>query len=315
MSRARIVLRLLEQAPLLLFLAAVVGFGAVTPRFLTGANLLNICVQSAPTGIVEIGMTLVLSTAGVDLSVGAVMFVTAAVAGKLALAGAPLIVVMGVMLLIGAGIRAFNGMLITRLPMTPFIVTLATLFIGRGFSLWLTQTRAMNLPASYLSLGSGRVFGVPLPMLVLLGAAFVFHALVTRTPCGRQLHATGENAESARLVGIATSRIVLLAYATSGLMAGLGSVLLFGQLGAVTPKFGENYEFKAIAAAVLGGTSLFGGRGAVLPGTLLGALLIQSVENALVLRNADPYLYPLIASAESFPPCCWTAFASECSRG
>lgn len=293
-------MRLLQNAPLLLFVTVLGAFGTVSPRFLTPANLINVAVQAAPTGVVAIGMTFVLLTAGVDLSVGAVMFVAAAVAGKLALAGQPLWLALVTTLGIGAAIGAINGAIITRLKVTAFIVTLAMLFIGRGFALWLTQTRAMNLPEEYLAIGSARVAGVPLPLAVLLVTAVVAHLILMRTPAGRQVYALGHNVEAARKAGVPTQRILATVYVVSGACAAVAAILSLGQLGAVTPKFGDSYEFKAIAAAVLGGTSLFGGRGAVLPGTLLGALLIQCVENGLVLLNADPYLYPLITSAVIF---------------
>jgi ribose transport system permease protein len=290
----------LRHAPAILFAAVLAGFGALAPRFASGENFVNIAVQAAPVGVVATGMTFVLIAGGVDLSVGAIMFVAAAVAGKLALAGQPLGLALGAMLAVGAGCGALNAFFITRLRLVAFIVTLALLFVGRGFALWLTQTRAMNLPEEFLRLGAGRVAGVPLPLLVFGAVAALAHLALTRTPFGRQLHALGSHAGNARQAGLATGRLLAAAYLISGVAAALGAILTLGQLGAVSPKFGESYEFKAIAAAVLGGTSLFGGRGAVLPGTVLGALLIQAIENGLVLLNADPYLYPLVTSAIIF---------------
>lgn len=290
----------LRQAPLVLFAVTLLIFGLLAPRFLEVRNLVNIAVQAAPTGIVAIGMTFVLLTAGVDLSVGAIMFVAAAVAGKLVLAGHGLAPAIVAMLGIGAGFGAINAILVTRCRVAAFIVTLALLFVGRGFALWLTQTRAMNLPESFLQLGSLRLLGVPLPLATFAVLAIVCHVLLTRTPFGRQIHAVGHSEEMARKAGVNTRRVIGAVYLVSGVAAALGAILSLGQLGAVTPKFGENYEFKAIAAAVLGGTSLFGGRGAVLPGTVLGALLIQTVENGEVLLNADPYSYPLVTSAIIF---------------
>lgn len=291
---------LLRQAPAALFVLTLLVFGLLTPRFLEVRNLANIVVQAAPTGLVAIGMTFVLLTAGVDLSVGAIMFVAAAVAGKLLLAGHGLAPAMLAMLGVGLGFGALNGLLVTRCRVPAFVVTLALLFVGRGFALWLTETRAMNLPAGFLAFGSARVLGLPLPLVVFALVAVVSHVLLTRTTFGRHIYAVGHGEEIARKAGIATRRVIFAVYAVSGGAAALGAVVSLGQLGAVTPKFGENYEFKAIAAAVLGGTSLFGGRGAVLPGTVLGALLIQSVENGQVLLNADPYSYPLVTSAIIF---------------
>jgi ribose transport system permease protein len=242
----------------------------------------------------------VLLTAGVDLSVGAVMFVAAAVAGKLALAGAPLALILPAMLAVGAGAGAINAVFITRLRIVPFIVTLATLYLARGFALWLTETRAINLPTAFLDLGAARIAGIPLPIVLLAAVAIVAHVTLSRTPFGRQVYAVGHNREAARKAGIPTTRILAAVYLISGLCAGTGAVVSLSQLGAVSPTFGLQKEFAAIAAAVLGGTSLFGGRGHVLPGTLLGAVLIQTVENGLVILNANPYVYPLFTAAIIF---------------
>jgi ribose transport system permease protein len=293
-------LRLLDNAPLVLFVGVLAGFGLLSPRFFTGANLLNIVVQSSSTAIVAIGMTFVLLTAGVDLSVGATMFVAAAVAGKMALGGVPLGLALAAILLIGLACGAVNAFFITRLRLIAFVVTLATLYLGRGFGLWLTETRAMNLPSSFLAIGTGRVLHVPLPVLILTVVLALAHFVLTRTPFGRQVYAVGQDVEGARKAGINTGVILAAVYVISGFCAGVGGILALAQLGAVSPTFGTNKEFSAIAAAVLGGTSLFGGRGNVFPGTLLGALLIQSVENGLVILDADPYLYPLITSGIIF---------------
>ena len=297
---ARLLRGALNQASLILFALVFAGFGSLSAKFLSPANLLNILLQSAPTVIVAVGMTFVLLTGGVDLSVGAVMFVGAALAGKAAPGGAGPAAAVGLMLAAGALLGLGNGFLVARLKVIPFVVTLAVMSIGRGFGLWLTETRALNLSNEFLQVGAARVLGVPVPVL-LAGAVLVTATVVLgATPFGRQLYAVGQNAAAARRAGVNTRRILLIAYVLSGVCAGLGGFLSLAQLGAVSSKFGENYEFKAIAAAVLGGASLQGGRGRIFPGALLGATLIQAVENGLVILNADPYLYPLVTSAVIF---------------
>ena len=296
----RVTRRLLEFAPMLLFVAVLAIFGLQTAKFLEPRNLINIVVQASSTGIVAVGMTFVLLVAGVDLSVGAIMFVAAAVAGKIALAGMPMPMALLAMITVGLLFGAFNALFITRVRVAAFIVTLATLFIGRGLGLRITETRAMNLPETILQLGSARILGVPLPAWLFLAVLVVAHVVLTRTPFGRQLFAVGHDLESAKRAGLGTDRILVTVYLISGLCAALAAMVSLGQLGAVSPKFGEQKEFGAIAAAVLGGTSLFGGRGRVLPGTLLGALLIQTIENGLVILNANPYLYPMVISAVIF---------------
>jgi len=292
--------RLLDFAPLFLFGVVLVFFGAQSPKFLEPRNLVNIFVQASSTGIVAIGMTFVLLTAGVDLSVGAIMFVAAAVAGKMGLGGMPLPVSLIAMLAVGLVCGAFNAFFITRVRVVAFIVTLATLFIGRGLGLRITETRAMNLPDSFLQLGAAQLLGVPLPAWIFGGLLVVAHLTLTRTTFGRQVYAVGHDVEAARKAGLRTGIILTKVYLISGLCAAVAAMVSLGQLGAVSPKFGEQKEFAAIAAAVLGGTSLFGGRGSVLPGTLLGALLIQTIENGLVIMNANPYLYSMVISVVIF---------------
>jgi ribose transport system permease protein len=296
----RLTPRLLELAPVLLLVAVLALFGAQSAKFLEPRNLINIVAQAASTGIVAVGMTFVLLTAGVDLSVGAIMFVAAAIAGKIALAGLPLSVALPSMLAVGLLFGGVNAFFITRVRVAAFIVTLAMLFIGRGLGLLITETRAMNLPDNFLQLGSAQILGVPLPVWLFGVIVLVAHLVLTRTPFGRQLFAVGHDPEAARKAGIRSNRILVIVYLISGLCAALAAMVTLGQLGAVSPKFGEQKEFAAIAAAVLGGTSLFGGRGNVLPGTLVGALLIQTIENGLIVINANPYLYPMVISATIF---------------
>ncbi len=290
----------LRHSSTLIFLAVLAAFGFLSPRFLATNNFVNILIQSASTVIVATGMTFVLLTAGIDLSVGSVMFVSAAVAGKMVLTGQPLWMAALVILLAGMVCGAFNALCVTWLRIIPFIVTLATLYFGRGFGLWLTETRAMNLPESILAVGSARLAGIPFPVLMMALVVIAAHLVLTRTTFGRQIYAMGNDLDAARNAGIRTERIQFAVYVISGFCAALGGLVAIVQLGAVSPSFGNNREFAAIAAAVLGGTSLFGGRGAVLPGTLLGALLIQTIENGLVIANADPYIYPLVMSAIIF---------------
>lgn len=292
----RTVRRFLDFAPLLLFVAMLVFFGLQSRKFLEPRNLVNIVAQASSTGIVAVGMTFVLLTAGVDLSVGAIMFVAGAVAGKMALAGAPLPLALLLMVVVGLAFSTCNAFFVTRVRVAAFIVTLATLFIGRGLGLRITETRAMSLPDRFLQLGSARLLGVPLPAWLFVAVLVAAHLVLTRTPFGRQVFAVGHDVDMAKKAGVRTERILAAVYLISGLCAAIAAMVTLGQLGAVSPKFGEQKEFAAIAAAVLGGTSLFGGRGNVLPGTLLGALLIQTIENGLVVMNADPYLYPMITS-------------------
>jgi ribose transport system permease protein len=291
-----------ELLPLALLACACGVFGLLSHRFLEPANLVNILVQSSSVAIVAIGMTLVLLTGGIDLSVGSIMFLAAAVAGKMVLASRPAPVSLAVAAILALGILfgVVNALFIARLRLMPFVVTLATLYVGRGLALAITQTRAMNLPEQFLKIGQSRLLHVPLPVVLLAVAAISAHALLTQTPFGRQLYALGHDAEAARKAGIHVRRLTATVYILCGLCAALGGIVSVAELGAVSPTFGYQREFAAIAAAVLGGTSLFGGRGSVLPGTVVGAVLIQTIDNGLVIVNANPYAYPVFTAAAIF---------------
>jgi ribose transport system permease protein len=291
---------LLRLIPVALLVVLVAVFSSLSPRFLSTQNVLNILVQSSSLAIAATGMTFVLLTGGIDLSQGSVMFVAAAVAGKLLLGGMPVSAAIFAALLAGGLCGAAHAGFIVQLRLLPFIVTLAALYAERGLGLYMTETRAMNLPESILVLGTGRLLGIPAPLWVLGMVVLAAQLVLDRTPFGRQIYATGYNLEYARRAGVRTGVILASVYMISGFCAGLGGMVSLAQLGALSPTFGNGREFAAIAAAVLGGTSLFGGRGSVVPGALLGAVLIQTVESGLVIVNADPYLYPLVLAGVIF---------------
>jgi ribose transport system permease protein len=274
--------------------AVMVAFALLAPRFLTVGNLTNILVQSSTVGILATGMTFVLLTAGIDLSVGAVMFLGAAVCGVTVAAGWPPWLGVAALLLVGPMCGALHGLAITRLRLTPFVVTLSTLFLWRGLALWISRTRAMNLPEEFRSLTALTIVGVPLSIVVLLVVLVAGQWTLSQTAFGRHVLAVGHDPQAARKAGIPVSWVLLRVYLLCGTCAAVGGLLALAQLGAVSPTFGREREFDAIAAVVLGGTSLYGGRGNVLPGAFLGAVTIQAVYNGLNLVNANPYAYPVI---------------------
>ncbi len=191
-------------------------------------------------------------------------------------------------------------MLAVRFRVPAFIATLGSLYALRGFTLYLTQTRAMNLPESILRLADTSILGIPTPVWLVAAVILAVEVALRATAWGRQIYAVGYSPEQARRAGLDVSSLLASAYLLSGLLAALGGLLSVAQLGAVSPTFGNGREFAAIAAAVLGGTSLFGGRGNVFPGTIVGALLIQTVETGLVMLNANPYLYPIVMASVIF---------------
>jgi ribose transport system permease protein len=211
------------------------------------------------------------------------------------------------MVAVGLAWGLVNALCVTRLKMTPFIVTLAMLFIGRGLGLWITQTRPINLPDAFRRLATSEWLGLPAPVWMMAAVAFASHLALMRTPFGRQVCAIGADAAAARKAGVPVLRNIALVYIVCGGCAALAGLITLAQLSAVSPTLGEGRELDAIAAAVLGGVSLFGGRGGAV-GAALGAILIQTIFYGLTTLDADPalnldidpYYYRLITSAIIF---------------
>jgi ribose transport system permease protein len=301
MTEGRSILdRIAPYSTLILLVLVMVLFTSISGSFLNTRNFMNILIQVSGLAIVAAGMTLVLITAGIDLSVGAIMFLAGVISGKLVTGGMSIFLALPVILLVGFIFGWINGLSIVRFRIVPFIVTLATLFMGRGLGLFISDTRAVNLPESFLSIGSMKLVGIPLPIVIMMAVLLTLHLILSHTTLGKQLYAIGNSQEKSRKAGIQVNRLLLIVYLISGLCAAIGGFVAIAQLGAISPSFGNQSEFTAIAAAVLGGTSLFGGRGGIFPGTFIGALLIQTIQNGLVIINADPYLYPLITASMIF---------------
>ncbi len=292
--------RLSPYSTVILLVLVMLLFSSLSDGFLNGRNFMNILIQVSGLAIVAAGMTLVLITAGIDLSVGSIMFLAGVVSGKIVVGGAPLWLALPIALLVGVAVGWVNGIAVVRFKIVPFIVTLATLYMGRGFGLYISETRAVNLPESFLAIGTFKLLGIPLPIVIMVLVLVVLHLVLTKTTFGRQLYAIGNDKRKSVKAGIPVNKLLIKVYLISGLCAAIGGFVAIAQLGAISPSFGNQSEFMAIAAAVLGGTSLFGGKGGIFPGTFIGALLIQTIQNGLVIINADPYLYPLITASLIF---------------
>jgi ribose transport system permease protein len=284
------------QMPFVMILALVAVFSLASPRFFTVQNALNVLVQASSGMILAAGMTWVLVTSGVDLSVGSLMFLCAAVCGTIIQHDFPPAAAATAALLVGPFCGLMHGLLVTRGMVSPFIVTLASLFLLRGAGLWISRTRAMNLPEVFSRLASQALLGIPMPVWIAAGTVGSLHLLQTRTAFGRQAYAVGFDPVAARKAGVRVEHVLVRVYALSGTCAAIAAMTSLAQLGAVSPTFGKDREFEAIAAAVLGGASLFGGRGKVFPGAVVGALLVALVFNGLNLMNANPYVYPLLTA-------------------
>jgi ribose transport system permease protein len=294
----RTTLFLLQNTPVLLFIVLIAAFGVMSPRFLSAVNFVNIVVQAAHIGIIAIGMTFVLLVGGIDLSVGANMYVVAAVLG-LFLTDLPLAVSFPLVIGIGVLFGWVNSWFITRLRVPAFIVTLSTLFVGRGIALYFSGNKMVGFSQAVLSLGRASYLGVPSAIWAFAIVFVVAYLTLSQTTFGRQVYAVGADPDASAKAGIDVRRILVTVYCISGACAAIGGLVSLSQVAVASSTFGFQKEFPVIAATVLGGTSLFGGRGGVL-GTVFGAILIQTVENGLVMTNADPYLYPLVISAIIF---------------
>jgi ribose transport system permease protein len=294
----RLALILLQNTPAILFLVLVVSFSLLSSRFMTVTTALNILTQSSHIVIMAIGMTFVLLVAGVDLSVGSNMYVAAIVLG-LYLKDAPLAIAIPAVLLAGLAFGVINAILITRLRITAFIATLAMLFVGRGICLFLSDTKMIFMGRTITTLGRAALLGIPLAVWIFVGVFAIAWVVLRQTPFGRQIYAVGADPDAAAKAGINVPRILFSVYCICGVCAALGGFISLTQVAAASASFGLNKEFPVIAAAVLGGTSLFGGRGGV-GGAVFGAVLIQTVETGLTMINADPYIYPLVVSAIIF---------------
>jgi ribose/xylose/arabinose/galactoside ABC-type transport system permease subunit len=274
---------------------------AFAAAFFSVANLLNIALSMSEIGIMGVGMTAVIITGGIDLSVGSGLALTGMIAGLVLQAlGGVQASALGVAAALGAALAAgtlsgvFTGVTVARLRVPPFLVTLALLSIERGLAFLLTSGRSLSgFPPAFEWLGQGAVLGVPVPVWLTAIVFALGWFVLARTTWGRWVYAIGGNEEAAWLAGIVTRNVTIATYAVNGLLVGLAGVVLTARLGAAVPETGLGYELDVIAAVVVGGTALTGGRGSVL-GTLIGATCIAILNNALNLANVDPYVQRIV---------------------
>ncbi|WP_200215077.1 ABC transporter permease [Micromonospora coerulea] len=281
--------RAIESAPLALPLALIaVVLTVATDRFLSVDNLTNVVVAAGIVAIPGLAMTLCIAMGEFDLSVGSTVSLTGAVTCTWIVGGHPAAVAMLVGLLVGAAVGLLNGLVVTKLGVTPFIATLATLVIVRGVSLAYTGGRDAIVSSSTLKfLAAGRVFGVPMPVVLTAVTALAAWWVVNRTRFGRWVCAIGSNREAARMSGLPVDRVRTTVYVIVGVAGGIWGLLISSQLQKGSGQLGLGFELDAITIVVIGGTSLLGGRASVV-GTLLGAVLIETIRNGLNLLNTPP---------------------------
>jgi ribose transport system permease protein len=265
---------------------------ALAPRFATTTNLSNVLQNFCYIGMLAIGMTPVLISGGIDISVGSILGLCGVVLGLLLQANWPLWAGVGATLLLGMGIGAINGVLISELRLPPFLVTLGMLSIARSVALIVSSGQVVysfgQAEHAIFAIGGGRLFGVPTVLYAMLVSAVVLHFLMTMTRWGRYVFAIGGNQRAARLTGLPVKQTKISVYMFNGLMAGITSIFLVGWLGSVTNALGQGDELRVIAGTVIGGASLAGGYGTAY-GAMIGSLLIEEIRNALLLAGVNPF--------------------------
>lgn len=290
----------LKNMPVIMFLVIFIGFSVLDQRFFSFQNFDNILRSSSFVGIIAVGMTFVLLTGGIDLSVGAIMYVSGGLVGILLEQNVNLWLAILVGLLSGIVFGMLNAFVITKFRIIPFMATLGTLTAGRGLALLITHSRALSFPDS-IKVGAVKVFNLlPIPVVVFIVVVAIAVIILKMTPLGRQIYALGNDVEAAKKAGLNTDRLIAFVYVVSGLCAALAAIVAITQQGRVSASFGSGIEFRAIAAAVLGGTSLFGGIGMVFPGTFIGILLMQMIQTGMVYLQVDGYLQDIVVAGVIF---------------
>ncbi|MEA5016819.1 MAG: ABC transporter permease [Candidatus Limiplasma sp.] len=283
------------------FLALIGFFSIRNPAFLTMRNGITILQMASTLGVVVVGMFFVLITGGIDISVASNMYFSAVVAATLLNNfKIPIWLCFVVSMASGCVIGSINGLFVAKFKMLPFITTLATSSIARGLGLLVSNTKLIVLDNSAFAVSNTRILGVPLVAYIFLAMALVGHVILKRTSYGRQLFACGNNLQGAKKIGINGDRTVFLAYLFCGAMAGLAGMMNACNLSSVNQNFAIGDEFVVISSAVVGGASLFGGKGRVLPGALIGILMVQVIMNGLTLIQASPYIYTVIRGVVIF---------------
>lgn len=279
------------------FAAMCILFAIMNPLFLAPGNIINIIRQVSFNAILAMGMLMVIITGGIDLSVGSVVALSAVITASLVQTSSPVMPVL-LAVLIGLGIGAlcgvFNGLLITKGKLAPFIVTMVMMTMARGAAQLFTKGRPVTgLLETFDFLGAGFILGIPVPIYILVVVVLITHFILTCTRTGRYIYAVGGNEQAAIASGLKAHQMKLFVYIFSGIMAALVGIILTARLNSASPVLGNGYELDAIAAVVIGGASMNGGKGKVI-GTVIGALIIGTISNGLDILNVSSYWQQII---------------------
>ncbi|HHQ4327977.1 TPA: ABC transporter permease [Clostridium perfringens] len=266
----------------------------VTPNFLSVSNITNVFTQVSVNAIIAIGMTFVILTGGIDLSVGSTLAISGAVGASIVKSTGNLFLAIIVAAVIGIAVGLINGLLVSKGKLQAFIVTLATMTIFRGATLVFTDgTPISKLPEAFVKIGNGKLGFMPIPVIITIIIAIIAVYALSQTRFGRYLYALGGNEDASRLSGINTDKIKTLVYVVSGFASAIAGVIITSRIGSASPNAGTGFELDAIAAVVIGGTSLAGGEGTI-TGTLIDALIIGVLNNGLKLMNVSPFYQSIV---------------------
>ncbi|HFR3771492.1 TPA: ribose ABC transporter permease, partial [Streptococcus suis] len=281
-----------EMTTLIALIGLMVVITIMNPNFLTTNNLLNLLLQVTANGFIAFGMTFVILTGGIDLSVGSVLALSSALSAGLIATGFPVPIAILVAILLGGCLGMLNGLLVAYGKLAPFIVTLATMTIFRGATLVYTNGNPMTqgLSDSFLFqfLGQGYIVGIPFPVILMFLVFVLLYILLHKTAFGKSVYALGGNEKAAYISGVKLNKVKMIIYTISGMMAAISGLIITSRLSSAQPTAGASYEMDAIAAVVLGGTSLSGGKGRIL-GTLIGALIIGVLNNGLNIIGVSAF--------------------------
>ncbi|MDV0590508.1 ABC transporter permease [Raoultella ornithinolytica] len=287
-----------DAGTLIGLLIIIITFSFLSPVFFTIPNLLNILQQSSINALIALGMTLVIISGGIDLSVGPTAALSAVLGATMMVAGVPVPLAILATLGIGAICGVFSGSLVAYAGLQPFIVTLGGLSLFRAVALIYTGGNPVfGIPTEFRSLINSEIFGIPTPIVIVAVIALVLWTVMNKTPLGEYILAVGGNEEAARVAGVPVKRTKVTVFVISGTLASLASLaslILIGRLGAAAPTIGNLWELDAIAAAAIGGASLMGGKGSVV-GTIIGAIILGALRNGLTLLNIQAF-YQLLAT-------------------
>lgn len=285
-----------EMGPLIGLVVLFVVIAVMNDRFVSPSNLSNLLRQVSINALISFGMTFVILTGGIDLSVGSILALSSALLASMISSGMNPEVAIVFSALIGLGLGIINGVIIAYGKVAPFIATLATMTIYRGATLVYTNGNpisGLSDETFFIGLGQGDIGGLPIPAIIMMIAFFILYFVLTKTPLGRQTYAVGGNEKVSYIAGIKIDRVKIVAYAITGLLCALAGAVLTSRLNSAQPTAGTGYELDAIAAVVLGGTSLAGGKGRI-TGTLIGALIIGTLNNGLNILNVSSFYQQVV---------------------